>query len=172
MAVVLREARKEALPYRRYAVDVLGRVAEALKVDVFEAAAEMLFPLFQPPPEGEEPEEEEEERDEQRQVQLLELHEAAISTLGRTFPSNSQAQSSHLFHDALMRTNDVVFARSSILGSVLGDSSQHNGQHNTTDTVGYRELFGRGTGTDYKCRSAHPISEADEQNPYHSPGRK
>ena len=101
MTVVLREARKEALPYRRYAVDVLGRVAEALKVDVFEAAAEMLFPLFQPPPEGQEPEEEE-ERDEQRQVQLLELHEAAISTLGRTFPSNSQAQSSHLFHDAFI----------------------------------------------------------------------
>ena len=50
MAVVEREARKEAPAYRRHAVRVLGRVAEALRVDVFNALAGLVYPLLRPPP--------------------------------------------------------------------------------------------------------------------------
>jgi hypothetical protein len=42
IGVMLREARKEALPYRRYAVQVMGQVAEAFQSDMFPAIYEML----------------------------------------------------------------------------------------------------------------------------------
>jgi hypothetical protein len=91
IGVVLREARKEALPYRRHAVQVMGQVAEAFQSDMFPAIYEMLQPLF----ETKEDEMEEEEEDDpggRQQIETLELHEAAILALGRAFPSDPSAQ--------------------------------------------------------------------------------
>lgn len=90
IGVVLREARKEALPYRRHAVEVLGQVAEAFQSDLFSAIYEMLEPLFEP--KDGEMEEDGEEQEEGQQLQRLELHEAAVMALGRAFPTDPTAQ--------------------------------------------------------------------------------
>lgn len=87
--VVLREAKKEALPYRRHAVQALGQVAEALQSDTFPAIYEMLQPLFEI---KEDEMEEEEEKEEREQKESLDLHEAAVLALGRAFPSDATAQ--------------------------------------------------------------------------------
>ncbi len=90
---VLKEAKKEALPYRRHAIQVLGEVADAFKVDLFSSAYEMINPLFEVK-EEEAMEEEDLEDKEQKEQQLLtlELHEAAIVALGRAFPSQPESQ--------------------------------------------------------------------------------
>ena len=88
--MVLREARKEALPYRRHAVQVMGQVAEAFRSDMFPAIYEMLQPLFET--KEDEMEEDEEEQGERQQLETLELHEVAILALGRAFPSDPTAQ--------------------------------------------------------------------------------
>jgi hypothetical protein len=90
VGVVMREAKKEALPYRRHAVQVMGQVAEAFQSDMFPAIYEMLQPLFQT--KEDEMEEDEEEQEKRQQLETLELHEAAILALGRAFPSDSTAQ--------------------------------------------------------------------------------
>ena len=92
VSVVLREARKEALPYRRHAVEVLGKVTDAFDADLFAAIFDMLSPLFAPP-EGEMEQDDEEDKEEGQQLLILELHEAAILALGRAFPSNPITQS-------------------------------------------------------------------------------
>lgn len=79
----MREARKEALPYRKHAVEVLGVVAESFKVNKFDTVFEMLSPLFRV---SEDDEMEEEE--EGQHLLKLELHEAAISALGKAFPAD------------------------------------------------------------------------------------
>ncbi|KAK4005791.1 hypothetical protein OUZ56_010915 [Daphnia magna] len=88
IGVVLREAKKEALPYRRHAIQALGQVAEALQSDIFPAIYEMLQPLF----ETKEDEMEEEEKEETAQREMLDLHEAAVLALGRAFSSDATAQ--------------------------------------------------------------------------------
>ena len=95
MTVVLREARKEALPYRRHAVEVLGKVADAFDADLFTTVFEMLSPLFAVPEEkeGEMEQDDEDDKEEGQQLMMLELHEAAILALGRAFPSNHVTQS-------------------------------------------------------------------------------
>lgn len=85
---MLREAKKEALPYRRHAIQALGQVAEALQSDIFPAIYEMLQPLF----ETKEDEMEEEEKEETAQREMLDLHEAAVLALGRAFSSDATAQ--------------------------------------------------------------------------------
>jgi len=94
VSVVLREARKEALPYRRHAVEVMGKVADAFKADLFTAVFDMLSPLFAVPEEkeGEMEQVDDEEMEEGQQVMTLELHEAAILALGRAFPSDFASQ--------------------------------------------------------------------------------
>lgn len=91
ISVVLREARKEALPYRRHAIEVLGQVAEASQADLFSSVYEMISPLFETK-EGEMEQDDEEEKEEKHQLQTLELHEAAILALGRAFPSDPAVQ--------------------------------------------------------------------------------
>lgn len=90
----MREARKEALPYRRHAVEVMGKVADAFKADLFTAVFDMVSPLFAVPEDkGDEMEQsDDDELEEGQQVMALELHEAAILALGRAFPSDPVTQ--------------------------------------------------------------------------------
>lgn len=99
VSAVLKEAKKEALPYRRHAIQVLGQVAEAFKVDLFSYAYEMINPLFEVK-EDQTMEEEDLEDKEQKEQQLLtlELHEAAIVALGRAFPSQPESQGTITSH--------------------------------------------------------------------------
>ena len=94
MAIVLREARKEALPYRKHAVEVLGIVVESFKIDAFDTVYEMLSPLFKLPEPDEQMEEDDEEQEEGQQILKLELHEAAINALGKAFPVDESVQGS------------------------------------------------------------------------------
>lgn len=92
MTIVLREARKEALPYRKHSVEVLGIVIESFKVDAFSTMFEMLSPLFQVPGVDENMEQDEEDQEKGQQLLKLELHEAAISALGKAFPHDETVQ--------------------------------------------------------------------------------
>lgn len=94
ISTILREARKEALPYRRHSVEVLGKVVDSFQVDLFGQVYEMIQPLFQVKEEGEEAMEEDVEDKEQKEQQMLtlELHEAAIMALGRAFPFDPVSQ--------------------------------------------------------------------------------
>ena len=89
IAVVLREAKKQTLPYRRHAVEVRGRVVDDFQVDLFQPVFEMLEPLFRTDENGSDAEDMEEEG---HQIKKLELHEAAVLALGRAFPLNTTTQ--------------------------------------------------------------------------------
>lgn len=89
ITVVLREAKKESLPYRRHAVEVLGRVVDDFQVDLFQPVFEMLQPLFRTSENESDTEDMEEEG---HQVNTLEFHEAAVLALGRIFPLNVTTQ--------------------------------------------------------------------------------
>jgi len=91
IVVVLREAKKETLPYRRHAVQVLGLVVDDFRVDLFQPVFEMLQPLFQRP--GDDDSDAEDMEEEGHQAKTLELHEAAIMALGRAFPLDETTQS-------------------------------------------------------------------------------
>lgn len=96
MRIVLREARKEALPYRKHAVEVLGVVVESFKVDAFDTVYEMLSPLFKLPEPDEQMEDDAEDQEEGQQVLKLELHEVAISALGKAFPADEAIQGTRI----------------------------------------------------------------------------
>lgn len=91
IAVVLRESKKEALFYRRHAVQALGQIVESMHVDLFETTFQMLQPIFLP--KESESDDDQDEKEEGQQLLLLELQEAIVISLGRAFPFNPDSQS-------------------------------------------------------------------------------
>ena len=145
ISVVLREARKDALPYRRHAVEVLGQVAEAFQSDLFSSVYEMLQPLFETK-EDEMEQDDEEEKEEKHQLQTLELHEAAILALGRAFPSDPTAQGDiEILVIELRQFYDLVeFKNRKLLEFVHGVAPGCRGEHDSPSSASYRFISASG----------------------------
>lgn len=89
---VLKESRKDEIVYKTSALQSLGDILSALDVDKFEQVYEVIEPILTNKSSKEDDDNTSSEEIAKKRQHLLQIHETAYETLGKSWPRNRQTQ--------------------------------------------------------------------------------